>query len=48
MLAHISQEANDHALALETNINYLQSCGIDTQAIQIKTCEQFAIVELGD
>ena len=47
MLAHISHEANDHALALATNINYLQSCGIDTQAIQIKTCEQFAIVELG-
>lgn len=48
MLAHISREANDYALALNTNIDYLLKCGIDLKSIEIKVCEQFSIVELGD
>ena len=48
MLAHISREANDYELALNTNIDYLKKCGIDLTHIEIKVCEQFSIVEIGE
>ncbi|MCI5773211.1 MAG: MBL fold metallo-hydrolase [Erysipelotrichaceae bacterium] len=48
MLAHLSLEANDPAVALATNVDYFKNNGIDVDKITIKVCKQFEIVTLGD